>query len=301
MNNLTNLLNNSGITTMQESASELLDRFGLNWKVDKLPLTLPGGADSGFCGVVRADTRKTFATCKDGYEPYQNSELLELVNRSAEETGLKLDKGGMFKGGALVHLQLENSLLEGIGENKDTIRRWVTAINSHDGSTALRWGLTNMTISCQNSFWYAYRGLDSSIKHTGTMRDRIAETVKNIRKVQEVEKTLYETFFKLADAPVEKIHISQAVKTILGIDLDRKATDKEVSQYQLNRVRDLSGAISREMQQKGNTLWGLFSGVTYYTTHLAPGKESGREQSKAVGSSFHKDNKVLNQLVEVTS
>jgi len=225
---------------------------------------------------------------------------LELVNESDQITGLKLDKGGLFKKGALVYLQLQNGSIEGIGQNNDTVKRYVTAINSHDGSTSLRWGLTNITISCMNSFWHAYKSMQNAIKHTESMRGRIDQIVHEIRKVQEIEQTLYNTFFKLASVPVQKDNIIKTVKTLLNVDLDRKATEQELTTYQLNRVTDLSNAISKEMKQKGETLWGLFSGVTYYTTHLAPGGDINRQQSKAIGQSYNADNKVFNELVEIS-
>jgi phage/plasmid-like protein (TIGR03299 family) len=290
------LLKNSGIQTIEQTSIELLKKFGLNWNVAKLPLSLPDGSDSGFFGITREDTKNTFATCKDGYEVFQNSELLDLVNEAAHNTGLNLTKGGLFKGGSLVYLQLKNGNISGIGTNNDTIERYVTGINSHDGSTSLKWGLTNITISCQNTFWHAYRTIQNKVKHTLTMKARIDEITKQISKVQEVERSLYDTFFKLAAAQVEKKHITSVFKAVLNIDMDKKMSESELTTYQKNRIYDLTTAINGEMKQKGESLWGLFSGVTRYTTHLVPGGDENRQQSKAIGQSYNVDNAVFDKL-----
>lgn len=293
-NSLETLLQGTGISTRQNSTNELLDKFNLNWKVKKQPLFLDGGIETGFYGIVRDDNHKTFATCKEGYQPYQNEELLDLVNRASGQMGLTVSKGGTFKDGALVFLQIDSGLVTGIGENNDIIEKYITALNSHDGSCSLRWGITNKTISCQNKFWSAYREVKNSVRHTASMHAKIDETIRDIQRVQEKEKTLYEKFFKMASIPATQEHIAKVVKVALDIDVNEKA-DK-ISSYKNNRLDELSSAILTEMDQKGETLWGLFSGVTKYTSHIMPGSEISREQSKAIGKGYSIDNEVFQEL-----
>jgi hypothetical protein len=64
-----------------EAVAVLLDKFGLNWKVGKEPLCLPNGSVTPFFGVVRKDNNAVFATCKESYTPFQNSELAEMLIR----------------------------------------------------------------------------------------------------------------------------------------------------------------------------------------------------------------------------
>lgn len=297
---LDQILASSGVTTQQETTKELLEKYGLNWNVSKQPLILPSGSESGFYGIVREDTQKVFTTCKEGYEPYQNSELLELVNESAKNVGLSVTNGGKFKDGGLVYLQLNTGSVRGIGINNDTIDKNITAINSHDGSTALRWGITNITISCRNTFWSAYRSLKNSVKHTQSMRGRIDAIAREIEKVQQVEEDLYSTFFKFAEVKATKEHIQKAVSLTLDIDMIG-GKKSELTQYEVNRLNDLSSSIAREMKQKGDTVWGLFSGVTRYTTHLMPGGDVNRQQSKAVGMGYDVDNKVYSHFAELVA
>ena len=35
-----------------------------------------------------------------------------------------------------------------------------------------------------------------------------------------------------------------------------------------NQIEGFGKALSHEFEAKGNTLWGLFNGVTYYTNHI---------------------------------
>jgi phage/plasmid-like protein (TIGR03299 family) len=288
------LLQGTGISTRNESTAQLLDKFGLNWKVNKMPLFLNEGVETGFYGIVREDNMKTFATCKEGYTPYQNEELVDLVSRAAGQIGLNVNRGGKFKDGALVYLQIESGLVTGLGQNNDTVEKYISAINSHDGSAALKWGMTNTTISCQNSFWAAYRQIKHAVRHTESMHARIDEIIGDIETILEAEKTLYEKYFRLADMPATKKHIQSVVQSTLGVDVDSKAND--LTGYKLNRLNDLCASINSEMEQKGETLWGLFSGVTHYTTHKMTGTDEKRQQSKAVGMGFTIDNEVFRGL-----
>jgi hypothetical protein len=53
-------------------------------------------------------------------------------------------------------------------------------------------------------------------------------------------------------------------------------------------MESLYNHIDKEMNQKGNNLFGLFSGVTSWTTHekSAPKRENGREESLMLGANY---------------
>jgi phage/plasmid-like protein (TIGR03299 family) len=290
----------SGLTTKDtanaEAVAEMLERFGLRWDVQKESLLLPDGVESGYYAVVRQDTRKPFAAVKDTYHPYQNSELAELLIRVSEKTGYAIKNGGMFDGGSKVYLQLDTgNRIGGIGVNSDEVRGFATAINSHDGSTALRWGTTSITISCQNTFNRAYKGLYNSAKHSSRIRDRVDESLRNIEIVLREETDTFGRFMRMASTPSLGTDIVRVVKSVTGVDLKR---NEESSTYAQNRAKELLSSITSEMQSKGNTMWGLFSGVTHYTTHKmpAPKRDEGRLESKFMGTGLAVDNTIFSML-----
>jgi light-regulated signal transduction histidine kinase (bacteriophytochrome) len=60
-------------------------------------------------------------------------------------------------------------------------------------------------------------------------------------------------------------------------------------------------SIGSEMSVKGETLWGLFSGVTHYTSHVmpTPKRENARLESKYVGNGGNIDNDVYESIVKM--
>lgn len=284
--------------------NEMLDTYKLNWKVSKQPLFLPNEINSGFFGIVRDDNNYTFSTCKEGYFPFQNYQLGELLLRVSEKTGYELHSGGSFNGGGKVYLQLKTgNTIEGLGKNGTTVEGYVTGINSHDGTTSLKWGAVNFTVCCQNTFAYAQRELGNSARHTQSIHSKVEASIQSINGIVEQEKSLFEKFIQLSHVEVKKANIAKIVNQITDVDINLTASEvkDKVSTYALNRSTELLDSISIEMKSKGQTLWGLFSGVTHYTTHKmpVPKRENARIESKYTGSGLNIDNKALATILEM--
>lgn len=289
----------SGVSSLNDTANServaaLLDQFGLRWNVSKQPLLLPSGDETGFYGIVREDTQKTFATCKEGYVPFQNSELAELLFRISEKTGFTIHSGGEFNGGGKVYIQLATgNEIADIGANRSRVKGYATGINSHDGTTALKWGSTNFTICCRNTFAMAARSLKNSAKHTNSIHTRVEQSIREITGVADLEKSVFEQFIRWASIPATKENVAQIVKSATGVDLNAGAKEQaSYSTYAVNRSGELLASIGSEIASKGNTLWGLFSGVTHYTSHKLPipTRDNARLESKYTGSGLSIDN-----------
>jgi phage/plasmid-like protein (TIGR03299 family) len=286
-----------------DAVATLLDKYGLRWNVSKQPLILPTGEETGFFGIVREDTKKTFATCKDGYVPYQNSELAELLHRISEKTGYEIHSGGMFNDGGKVYLQLSTgNEINDIGKNRTKVKGYVTGINGHDGTTSLKWGEVNFTICCRNTFASASRTLKQSARHTASIHDKVEQSIREITGIATAEKSIFDTFIKLSEVPVTKDNIAKIVREITNVDISLPSyqAKKDVSQYSLNRSEELLTSISSEMNSKGETLWGLFSGVTHYTSHVlpVPKRDNARLESKYVGTGASVDNNAFDMILD---
>lgn len=287
-----------------DKVAELLDRFDLRWTVSKQPLILQDGTETPFLAVVRDDNNKAFTTCKDGYTPYQNSELAELVIRIGERTGFGIHSGGEFNGGGKVYLQLSTgNALQGIGENRSKVEGFITGINGHDGTTSLKWGSLSYTICCKNTFAAAKSDLKNTVRHTASIHDKVDQALREIEKITAQEQTLFDQFIRLASVPVTKQNIVKVVRDITGVDINQPKAESEklYSGYAINRAGELTASIGSEMAYKGETLWGLFSGVTHYSTHKmpAPKRDNARLESKHVGTGAEIDNKAFASILQM--
>lgn len=289
----------------KSEVEQTLERFGMNWTVDKRPLQFLEGIDAyetDFFGVVRSDNKDCFGAFTKQYETFQNSELAELVLNVADVIGKPVTHGKVFKGGRRVAMQLE---LEPITVGDDTIKRYATAINSHDGSTSLRWGTTGITVSCDNQFSALRKELQSSARHTANMRQMIDRSLRTLEKLEEADTSLYETFQRMLDTKVDRSFSVKVIESITNVDMRMgyKKAQEKFGTRKMNINNNLMESVANEMSYKGENLWGLFSGVTHYTTHKG-GTDNSREESKLTGNLQRVDQSIFdkfNKLIDYKS
>lgn len=284
--------------------NEILVKSGLNWSVrtEKI-MTESGIVIDDKIGVIREDTNTILGVHGDGYLPFQNSELIDLLEKVSQSTGLPLHRGGSFGNGKKVFIQLKSNdlKLKNVGGNLDLVEGFVSGVNSFDGTTSLSFGTSTITISCSNTFWGVYKDLDTKIRHTKNMGVKIDLICQRIDNVLLEEKLMFDNIVKLSEIEVKQ-KVKDDVKKSL-FDIDKKIdlqNEKDIEslstniQNKLNRFEiDLNGEIS----EKGNNLWGLFSGVTKYTTHSIS-KEDNSEK-KIFGLYGNRERKIFSDLVEL--
>ena len=280
----------------QNRITDILDKSNLNWKVRTEAITTESGIIlDGFSAIVRDDINKPLSVRSDGYHPYQNHELIELLDRVSQQTGLELQKGGHFKDGARVYVQLKSNDLK-LGN--DRIEGYLTGINSFDGSTSLAFGPSNITISCQNSFFAAFREMNTKIRHTKNMVIKVDEVCRRLEGVLQEEKKVFDSIVQLSETRYDDLFKDNVIKKLFNIDKDIDLKDYDaiptVTQNKLSRFYiDLNG----EIQGKGDNLWGLFSGVTKYTTHSLT--KDDNTEAKMFGVYGKREQGIFNEMVEL--
>jgi phage/plasmid-like protein (TIGR03299 family) len=284
-----------------DKVNELLDKFGLNWEVEKTPLILPNGSETPYFALVRSDNGQCLNSVKDSYVPFQNSELADLVIKIADKGGYNIHSGGKFNGGQKLYLQLESgNEIKSIGENRSKVIGYISGINSHDGTTSLKWGNVNFTICCRNTFAAATKQLQNSAKHTQSIHAKVEEYLQQIGLIIKQETAIFDQFIKMSETPVTKQLIQQVVKEITKVDtaLTPAQAKEQYTTYQINRTNELLTSIASETNAKGQTRWGLFSGVTHYTSHVmpVPNREAARIESKYTGTALSTDNTIFKML-----
>jgi phage/plasmid-like protein (TIGR03299 family) len=273
----------------------LASQHGLGWDVKKAPLTIFEDGkiiETPYVAVMREDTEDVFQSVKDSYSSFQNHELFALADAIACEVNLPIKKAMAIDGGRKVIVQLESLAIRNIGKNKDTIQNYVTVLNSHDGSSSLRWGTSRFTISCKNQFHALTRELKNHTRHTKNMRLRVDESVREIRKVISYQERLNEVTYELSELNIGKDDVYEFINRLIDVDLtmDVEKLQHEYHGRRLNRAHALEDAILAQCHEKGMNAWGLWEGVTYYTTHHA---RSQSEYSKINGALSVLDNRAL--------
>jgi hypothetical protein len=281
---------------------EILNQFGLDFRIEKLPMMgkLFVGNDlnglpmykeiiSSDYGLYNTKSNEIINIVKEGYTVSQNDEVIELVLEGMRPFGdtLQVTKAGSLHGGRKTFVQLEIEGYSLVGTER--IKRYVTVIDSNDGSTGLSIGIGELVLSCQNQFFKFYKNGQSKYRHTTSLTQRIKELPFLIENSLLESLSLTETYKTFQSNEISRNLAHKLVKDLLGYDkLMSVKQESELGTRSLNAMNELYNHIEKEMNQKGNNLFGLFSGVTSWSTHskAAPKRENGRVESMMVGTNY---------------
>lgn len=252
--------------TTNEKIFNVLQETGTNWSVNKLPLVaIDSETHFNFktetFGLFRSDNSNWLGSVGNRYEVMPNSELAEIMVGIQDRFGGEI-LGGSLQGGKKIYYQMTLPK-ERIGN--DVIKRNITCLNSHDGTSSIGFGSTNMVVSCSNIFHRAMKDL-SKFRHTMSASDRLAVAVTEFQKALDSDRQLMDDFHKMSEIQIDQTIMERVMSSVFSVDVN--ASLKDTSSRKKNQLINFERALAQETREKGGTLWGLFNAVTYYTNHL---------------------------------
>jgi hypothetical protein len=275
----------------------ILEQANLNWsvKAERL-ITAESNLETESVAIVRQDNNAILGVHGDGYHPLQNSEMMEILDRISGKMGLPLHKGGYFGQGQKVYIQLKT---QDLSLGRDQVKGYLTCVNSFDGSTSLAFGHSNLTISCQNTFFANYREMANKVRHTQRMHERIDIICMQIEDVLRAEQKIFQSIGRMTEVKIDQKVRDMVLGMMLNLDKEERLADlSTLSTRKKNILSDLEVNIAGEVQDKGGNLWGLFSGITKYTTHSLKGDSN---ENKLFGVYGRREREVFAELSQLVS
>lgn len=280
--------------TTQAKVFDLLEKSGTNWSVYKENLqgTQSGNLASMY-GITRNDDNSIIGVVGNNYTPYQNA---DLATHFIEACGDHITKytGRTFNGG---HRILFEGHLDAAVVGHDKVFRRVTFINQHDSSMAIRAGFGNEVFSCGNNFNYIAKGL-TRVRHTMNADQKLAIIVEEIQQILDAEEHQIQNFRKMAETLPNKAIQGQVIARLFNI---KPGTDeKMLSTRKVNDMQKFREVLDAEYASHGESVWGLFNAVTYYTNHTiqSPSALRDRQDYLLTGEGYHKNARAYEQLVK---
>jgi len=277
---------------MQEKIFDLLEKTGLNWEVSKEPLFAPDGTPTNTYGIFKKTERKHLGSVGDRYEVYQNWQLAESLLIASQEVGIDFEKGGQLNGGKKVFLQAK--LKDEFIGNSD-VKRYITSLNSHDGSSSIGLGSSNVVVICTNTFHKAMQEI-TKVRHTSSAPQRIKTLALELNKVILADELLMENFKIMASTPLKDAMIERVIKKIFAVE--PITPTKDVSTQKKNQIQSFATSLQTEIGLEGANVWGLFNAVTRYTNHVAA-PYKGKDEYLMVGSGYKMSNLTYDILADM--
>lgn len=238
----------------------------IDWEIQESPVYDAGGQEvPGFKLLVNDQTNQVINIARQSYKPITNSQLLHLSTQLTGMAPFSIEGYVTFDGGkkVLVYLKHEDKVeLAGVPS-----ANYLIVGNSHDYSTSFFSGFTNRIFRCENMFTSMNQQI--RIFHRKNEVERIDEIPAIIDLYYDKERDLYDTLESFARVKVKSGEAGNIANYLLDIE-----EEETVSTRKKNKRTDLLKSIELEMGELGNNLFGLYNGVTHYTTHeLKPKKQ----------------------------
>ena len=127
---------------------------------------------------------------------------------------------------------------------------------------------------------------------------RVDDICRGLEQVVEEESKMFEDIKQMSETRMTKENEDWVTRTLFNIMKDVDLNNEEqVSSVTRNKLTRFYVDLNGELKEKGDNMWGLFSGVTKYTTHsMIKGDNS---ENKMFGTYGQRERHIFKQLVEM--
>lgn len=236
----------------------------LNWDIRLEPVTINNTIDTGKKAIIRNDNQRLLGIVGKQYEPVSNYQLMEFTHALTKSGEFELQGFDELNDGKVILAFLKNTN-PNLKINGCLNEEYMFVGNSFDGTKRFHIGTASNLVRCANQFSSTLKVF--SKKHTSFMdiNDTIAQNIISNYKAK--KGILYESFDGMETVRVDESVITKLIKEVhLMLATDSKVI-KQKDWTSSPSMLTLRKSIDKEMRDLGNNAFGLFNGVTWYTTH----------------------------------
>lgn len=245
------------------------------WEVVEKPIFSNNQPIRGYKAIFRSDNGGLLNVTKSSYTPTKNERFLEIVQRMSDITQYPIRCFDEFEGGRKVLAFLECTepiQVQGSNGSAYQFQDFMLIGNSHDSSTGFFIGNSSKMIRCSNRFSKMFRQLQ--VSHTKNHDSRIDQLLRYFEAYQKERKQLFNQMQRMAEIEIDASLSEALVQRLARMSEEEKLGTAEMSTRKQNIVNDLWKSIDKETLALGDNLFGLFNGITHYTTHVKQAKET---------------------------
>jgi phage/plasmid-like protein (TIGR03299 family) len=262
------------------TAEQAIKLGGLDYEVEKRSIfsNKPSGIIEipDYYSTIRTDTNQPLGIVGKRYKIVQNKDAFVFFDSIIEAGEAIFETAGALGNGERIFVTAKlpgDMLVRG-----EEIDKYILLTNSHDGSSSVIAGFTNVRVVCNNTLQAALGKLDNkvSISHTSSAETNLKEAYKVMgiasRYMDEVNKVFEDmTSYKLTDLDITN-YIQNVLKDNKKEEEEEDVEVKEDSTRFKNVVGSIFNfSINAETQKSEaayRTLWGAYNAISGYYTHI---------------------------------
>jgi hypothetical protein len=214
--------------------------------------------------IIRNDNNTILSTVSADYAPFTNAQLMQLCNLAAENGPFETAGYSEFRNGKIVMGFLKNISRQSqiLGYACD---EYLVIGNSHDRSKKLFIGYTQQLVRCENQFSSISPFM--KVRHYGNMIN-MNDLLKGVFDCfREGRLKIHQKIESLATKTINQEIVEQLVIHLLKKEQILNTKDKKKEVLSSKSAVKMLAAINKETNELGQNAFGLFNGVTWYTSH----------------------------------
>jgi phage/plasmid-like protein (TIGR03299 family) len=297
--------------TGENNLDNVLERAGLNYNVEKVPMHTPeGNVVSDKYLLRREDNKFILGTCGKRYHVVDNDKMFEPFHSIVENCDATYESAGMVSHGKAnwVSARLGNEF----EVRDDKFQRRVIMLVYHNGMQRNSYFTYNHRVICNNmmsSLNATSRKHGIGVKHTPTWEanlnlagEAFAESISDSSRFQSSMAILANT--KMTSGQAAKF----SKKFFLDFKTPEKVKKEEKSQRSKtrlkNKVDELVSLFEEGMGNEGKTRYDMFNAVTEYLDHHSVKKNTNngrRFLSNLSGMQANKKRRAVKELMPMAA
>lgn len=239
---------------------QVFEKADLAWLAESVPImTADGKAIDTHKAVRREDTGHILGIVGSKYNIIQHSQAFGVLDVLANRYRAVYKTAGLIDNGRRVVIQAKVGNAFDVTPD-DTHEKYLTVVNSFDGSMAVRIYFTALRLRCMNQLHASYRNreLSVSIKHTPNADAQIREALRVFTLSGDYFSEYRQKAQYLAQKAVDKAMVRRFLDDVIG------EADSTRKQNQRDKVEEL---FVSGRGNNGRSAYDLLNGLTEYVDH----------------------------------
>lgn len=224
--------------------------------------------ETGMFSPVRTDNDTLISnhSFTSAYHIIQNRDALKVVADIGNISDAEFRDVGSWGNGAGVYAQIALGDDIVVGNNDDRVGRYLSIVNSHDGTRGCTILITPYRFWCKNQIAPAIRhaaGIDIfRIRHNSLAESRLKILRETIRVCDDVFVNSKELYCRMADRVIDMDFVREAISRAHPLKLIEDTVDQPTVHYSnrlhgmLNRFEISDGGLTEKM-----TAWNLYNSI----------------------------------------
>lgn len=301
-------LTNEKMTITADMVNSFLATNNLDFDVEMVPQYGKVGneyIETNSFVPMRMDNKQFLSSgglSKD-FRPIQNRDAFKLISDLSGVTNVELKNCGQWGNGAGVFAQVSMGDIS-VGSRGDRVGKYLSLVNSHDGSRALTILITPYRFFCMNQIGKAVNSARKSestfisIRHNASAEERMHELVRTVHIADEVFQFSAEVYNKMDSLKINEEYVKETLSRLFPLEHD-EGRGKTIWENRIKHIKDRfysadSGRIDRY------TAWNLYNAIQGTVQHDSKNTLT-KNRSVLMGEIAKFSNESMTTVLEVCS